>query len=216
MWRLAVSTVLSVTTRYVTNTAKAVTGRLMKNTHRQLNSSVRKPPSSGPTALPSPATPRISPPARPAFSSGSSAYVIPRIAGHISAPPMPMRPRHTINGTTLGMRPAASEKTAKKPAPIMKMRLRPNRSARRPPVTISTPNTSAYPLITHCADVSVVFRSCSISGIATLKRGEVVGDHEHAERHGHEREHRAPVDLAAGPVMSALVASANPDRRAGD
>src|SRR5215211_2514272 len=39
----------------------------MANTHRQLSSSVRNPPSSGPNALPSPATPSTSPPARPAF-----------------------------------------------------------------------------------------------------------------------------------------------------
>ena len=50
----------------------------------------------------------------------------------------------------------------------MKIRLRPSRSASRPPVTISTPNTSAYPLITHCARFRVVCRSESIFGMATL------------------------------------------------
>jgi hypothetical protein len=33
---------------------------------------------------------------------------------------------------------------------------------------MSTPNTRAYPLTTHCALVSVVERSCSMFGIATL------------------------------------------------
>jgi hypothetical protein len=33
---------------------------------------------------------------------------------------------------------------------------------------MSTPNTSAYPLMTHCALVSEVERSRSISGMATL------------------------------------------------
>ena len=50
----------------------------------------------------------------------------------------------------------------------MKMRLRPSRSASRPPVTINTPNTNAYPLITHCEVVRSVPRSFSICGIATL------------------------------------------------
>ena len=50
----------------------------------------------------------------------------------------------------------------------MNMRLRPSMSASRPPVTISTPNSSAYPLMTHWARLSVVCRSCSIRGIATL------------------------------------------------
>ncbi len=115
----------------------------MKKTQRQLTSSVRKPPSNGPTALPSPATPRRSPPASPAFSGGNSAYIIPRIAGHISAPPIAIPPRQKMSAVTLGMTPAINEKAAKIVVPIMKMRLRPKRSARRPPVTMRTPKTRA-------------------------------------------------------------------------
>lgn len=71
-------------------------------------------------------------------------------------------------------------------------------------------------MMTHCALVSVVCRSLSMLGMATLS-GEVVGDHEHAERHGHEGEHGAPVDLPVVPVMyGSALGSANPDRGAGD
>ena len=51
--------------------ANAVTGRFTKNTSRQVATSVSQPPSSGPTVFPSPATPRISPPASPFLASGS-------------------------------------------------------------------------------------------------------------------------------------------------
>jgi len=44
-----------------------------------------------------PAAPRIRPPASPAFSFGSTANVIPRIAGHISAPPTPIAARAAIS-----------------------------------------------------------------------------------------------------------------------
>ncbi len=92
----------------------------------------------------------------------------PRMAGHISAPPTPISARQAMSSPTSGTTPHSSEKKAKIEAPTMNMRLRPSMSASRPPVTISTPNSSAYPLITHWARLSVVCRSCSIRGIATL------------------------------------------------
>ena len=65
------------------------------------------------------------------------------MAGHISAPPTPIRARLAISRSMVGARPHSSENTPKIVAPIKKIRLRPSRSASRPPVTISTPNTSA-------------------------------------------------------------------------
>ena len=73
-----------------------------------------------------------------------------------------------MSSPTSGTTPHSSENRAKIDAPVMNMRLRPSRSASRPPVTISTPNSSAYPLITHWARFSVVCRSCSMRGMATL------------------------------------------------
>jgi hypothetical protein len=57
----------------VTEQATTATGRLMNTTQRQLAASVNAPPSSGPTALPIPASPMIRPPASPALRSGSAA-----------------------------------------------------------------------------------------------------------------------------------------------
>ena len=48
-------------------------GTLRKKIQRHESSSVRTPPRSGPMAFPSPAAPRMSPPASPAFDSGRAA-----------------------------------------------------------------------------------------------------------------------------------------------
>ena len=59
------------------------------------------------------------------------------------APPTPMRPRQAISHSSSWATPPSSENRAKIAAPKKNIRRRPNMSASRPPVTISTPNTSA-------------------------------------------------------------------------
>jgi hypothetical protein len=85
----------------------------------------------------------ISAPARAARSFGRIEYVIPRVAGHISAPPIPISARQAISTQASGASPPSSEKKAKTTAPRKKIRRRPSKSARRPPVTIRTPKMSA-------------------------------------------------------------------------
>jgi len=68
---------------------------------------------------------------------------MPRIAGHIIAPPIPISARQEISHAVLWAAPPSTEKPAKIAAPRMKMRFRPKMSANRPPTTISTPNVSA-------------------------------------------------------------------------
>ena len=68
---------------------------------------------------------------------------MPRMAGHIIAPPMPMMKRQASSNPMFGAIPPIREKAAKMAVPRKKMRLRPNMSASRPPVTIATPNTIA-------------------------------------------------------------------------
>ncbi len=104
---------------------------------------MRTPPISGPTALPSPAAPRMIPPARPALSSGRIAKVMPRIAGHISAPPIPISVRQAISQASDCAAPPSADIEAKIAVPRKKALRRPNMSARRPPVTIITPKVSA-------------------------------------------------------------------------
>jgi len=93
---------------------------------------------------------------------------MPTTVGHTIAPPMPMTIRHPITTSMLGASPPSTENTPKIAAPIMKIRRRPYRSASFSPVTIRTPRTRAYPLITRCAVVRSVPMSFSIWGIATL------------------------------------------------
>jgi hypothetical protein len=85
----------------------------------------------------------MSPPARPAFASGSAAKVMPSTAGHISAPPTPISARAPSSTGSDGASAAIAENSAKIPAPTKNIRRRPKLSARRPPVTMSTPKTSA-------------------------------------------------------------------------
>src|SRR5262245_5868098 len=89
------------------------------------------------------------------------------IAGHIIAPPIPIRARAASSTAMLVAAPPTSENAAKIVQPMKKTRRRPNMSASRPPVTIATPKTSAYPLITHCEVVMSALNVFSIDGIAT-------------------------------------------------
>ena len=68
---------------------------------------------------------------------------MPRIAGHIRAPPIPIRARVTISQVSVGAAPPAADIAAKIAAPRKKALRRPNMSASRPPVTIITPKVSA-------------------------------------------------------------------------
>ena len=127
----------------MTATAKIEIGTLRKKIQRQLARSVRTPPISGPIALPRPAAPRMMPPARPAFSSGRIEKVMPRIAGHIKAPPIPIRVLVAISQVSVCAAPPRADIEAKIAVPRKKALRRPNMSARRPPVTIITPKVSA-------------------------------------------------------------------------
>ena len=83
------------------------------------------------------------PPASPALSSGRIAKVMPRIAGHISAPPIPIRVRQAISQASICAAPPSADIEAKIAVPRKKALRRPNMSASRPPVTIITPKVSA-------------------------------------------------------------------------
>ncbi len=66
---------------------------------------------------------------------------MPRIAGQISAPPIPMPTLAAISHGASWATPPSSENPANRALPTKKARRRPNRSASRPPVTIAIPNT---------------------------------------------------------------------------
>ena len=68
---------------------------------------------------------------------------MPRIAGHISAPPTPITTRLAISQVSVCAAPPSADIEAKIAVPRKKARRRPNMSASRPPVTIITPKVSA-------------------------------------------------------------------------
>ena len=66
---------------------------------------------------------------------------MPRIAGHISAPPIPIPTLAPISHSVSWASPPSSEKPAKITEPTKNARRLSNMSASRPPVTIAIPNT---------------------------------------------------------------------------
>ena len=69
---------------------------------------------------------------------------MPRIAGHISAPPIPISdPRRRSARPRVWAAPPSADIEAKIAVPRKKALRRPNMSASRPPVTIITPKVSA-------------------------------------------------------------------------
>ena len=102
------------------------------------------PPSSTPTAPPLPEAAPITPSAllrsRP---SRNVVTMIESAAGASSAPPRPCSARVTISAPADQASPESSEPTVNTATPAMNSRLRPSRSARRPPSSSVPPNTIA-------------------------------------------------------------------------
>ena len=179
----------------VTATANAVTGRFRKKIQRQLAMSSRTPPIRGPAALPMPAAPRIRPPASPAFSAGRAAKVIPRIAGHISAPPTPISTRAAISHASLcataagerhrGEDRGADEEDALAPEQVGQAPAGDDQDAEGERVCVH------HPLRGVDGGVEVLLDR----GDDDVDRGEVVGDDEDRDRHRDQRQPGAAVDL---------------------
>ena len=83
----------SGTWRTVIATATTASGTLMRNTHRHENASINQPPTNGPTALATPASPAHAPIARPRSTSWNAEPMIARLPGTSSAPAAPWNAR---------------------------------------------------------------------------------------------------------------------------
>jgi len=89
--------------------------------------------------------------------SAPSAKVLIRIdnaAGVIAAAPTPCIARAAINIAPESASPHASEASVNTPIPPSSTRLRPIRSAIRPPSNSSVPNDSMYAFATHVCDAA--------------------------------------------------------------
>ena len=112
------------------------------------------PPSSRPAAPPPAAMALQIASARVrSWRSGKVVVMMASAAGEMSAPPRPCRARPAMSMPGDRAMPLISDANENSAAPITNSRLRPSRSAMRPPSSRKPPKTSVYALTTHCRSV---------------------------------------------------------------
>ena len=118
-------------------------GTLTKKIHSQASRSVRMPPSRRPNAAPPAAMPPQTPRAFVRSSpSGKVVVMIDSAAGETSAAPRPCRPRARMSIVPDCASPSSSDAKVNSAMPARNRRLRPSRSAARPPSSRKPPNIS--------------------------------------------------------------------------
>ena len=144
-------------------------GTLTRKIAGQPNACVSTPPSSTPSEPPTPPiaphTPRARLRSRP---SVNEVAMIARLAGEITAPPMPCSVRAPISSVRESASAHASDAIANSAVPARNTRRRPSRSAARPPSSRKPANVSVYAFTTHCRPVVEKPRPPRIDGSATL------------------------------------------------
>ena len=111
------------------------TGTLTKKTEFQLNQFRRRPPKSGPRPTPIAAIAAQMPIAFARSSRGKTFVMMERVAGMISAPPMPMTARRAISWPEVLTATTAMLAPANTTSPVRSALLRPKRSPRVPAVS---------------------------------------------------------------------------------
>ena len=140
---------LSATRRGTTTRPAAAMGTLMKNTQRQDAAWVITPPSSTPTAKPSPdSAPHMVSALVRCAPAGNRPVTRASAAGVASAAPRPCRARAPMSMPWEVASPSASDARPKMAVPARKILRRPARSAARPPSRIRPPN-SKYVGVDH-------------------------------------------------------------------
>jgi hypothetical protein len=130
---------------------------------------VRAPPASTPTVAPlAPMAPHSPSALLRSAPSGNMFITIDSAAGSSRAEPRPWAPRMMIRNVPLGASAQASEAAVNSASPAMNVRLRPSRSAARPPSSRNPPKVRAYAVTTHCRSDSAKCSLAPIVGSATL------------------------------------------------
>ncbi len=117
-------------------------GRLIVNTHRQPASEVSTPPRMTPSADPAPASADHTPSARPRLAPVNSVITMASAAGDMSAAPTPCSDRPASSIAASRDRPHSSDAAVNTAKPARVIRRAPNRSAIRPPSSISPPKNT--------------------------------------------------------------------------
>ena len=93
---------LSSSRRAASGASTRPTGTLSQKIHCHEMPSITAPPTSGPSATPSPLTPDQTPSASPRFSAGAAVLSRVRLSGATIAAPMPWTARAAISAPVLG------------------------------------------------------------------------------------------------------------------
>ena len=101
------------------------------------------------------------------FDGNAVALTIATVFGSISAPPAPCRTRQASSTANAGARPPAAEAAVNTTDPMMKTRLRPNMSPRRPPSTSKPASGSRLAFLTHCTCWDPTWKSWMMFGSAS-------------------------------------------------
>ena len=96
------------------------------------------PPTSGPSATPSPLTPAHTPRTSPRLPAGKASESSVSVRGRTIAAPAPWIARAATSASIDGASAASALAPVKTPRPIVNMRLRPKRSPSAAPVSSST------------------------------------------------------------------------------
>ncbi len=99
---VAVGSLDSGTCRVAARKTKTPIGRLIRKIARQEIAAISQPPSSGPNAVATPPSPDQAPIARARSAGRKLAWMIARLPGVSSAPPIPWTSRAKISNSTVG------------------------------------------------------------------------------------------------------------------
>jgi len=132
----------SGTWRRVTRAVTAATGTLIRKIARQLPASSSHPPRNGAIAAETPLNPAHVPIARVRSAGWKAASMIARLAGVISAPPMPCTARAAMSQPMPGAAAHSTDAAVNQPSPARNTRRRPQRSLSEPASRISEARVS--------------------------------------------------------------------------
>lgn len=151
----------------------AAVGMLIRKTEPHQKWLSRKPPTSGPSGMPSAEAVEIRATALPRSAGPNIAGSTDSDRGMISAAPTPRTTRAAITAFTSPAREPSAEPARKTASPAISMRRRPNRSPNRSPSrpagSISAAKTTTYASLIRCCRPVVAPSCAAMVGRATLR-----------------------------------------------
>ena len=138
--------------------------------------------------------------------SGNMFITMDSAAGSTAAAPRPWTPRMMIRNVLVVASAQPSEAAVNSASPAVNTRLRPSRSAARPPSSKNPPKASAYAVTTHCRSDSAKCSLTPIVGSATFTISRSTAVMKYATASSEKARHRRAWSggAACTPPMSFL------------